>query len=873
MKTHTLSILPLLPLAAMVSRLQAADYTANNGDALNGAIWTPNAGALISGSNITPLAGDRLIYDTAGVTTNQITNNWANIVINAGAEFVTTGGSDNNRAVRPHLFLAGTGTDGNGAFKNTGNSWVQVSDVNLTDNATILLQGGGWRHDNHGTGFNALNLAGKTLTVNGNAGVWLVNTVLTGGGVINANNTAEFNFEANAVLPADVTLNLGSGTLHSSWDGAGKIMAGPVNTSNNSTIEARFNDLQKTYTGLITLGAGNTNFRTSDSGGGGGSLKIDGQITGGGTLVKDGGASVDTGNTRGILLLNNGSNNYTGGTSINSGHIRIGANNAVSTAGPLTVNSGTTLDLNGFNQTMHSGSVNAGGNVSGNGDFSIMSGTIRGTISGGGKAIIAGPGVTNLSPAAAITKAGGMDLAGGTVVPLGNNALASVTGTVTVTGDTTIKPGNHGFAEFHDGTGADQGGANDVFTNRAFTGLPGQSQLGITNGIPAIDSTAKPFGDYNRYLYSGKIVNTTGANIDVTFGEQYDDQIRVEIDGSTVQLDGAWNAASASSLVSLTPGAHDIRISSFDGVGGAGPHSGWTKGVGIKLGGHTIADPNGGGDNAAFSVINIANLNSMGLDITAGDITESKDVTINAGQKLIVDTSNMLHGGSYTMSGVLSGGGGLEKTGSGTMTLTGVSTYSGQTLISAGTLKLGPAGSLNPSSVVTVASGATFDASAVVGGLVIPVGQTLDGNGTVVGNTTVNGTASPGNSIGTLNVTGSLTLNGTTNMELDSTGAPISDELNATGTLDYGGTLNVTLLSAPATLALGETFDLFDAPSFFDVFTTINLPDLSGLSGPNDPWYWQNNLNVDGSLTVLPEPSTAAFAALAGAALLRRRRR
>ena len=117
----------------------------------------------------------------------------------------------------------------------------------------------------------------------------------------------------------------------------------------------------------------------------------------------------------------------------------------------------------------------------------------------------------------------------------------------------------------------------------------------------------------------------------------------------------------------------------------------------------------------------------------------------------------------------------------------------------------------------------------------------------------------------------SITDSGITNMEIDRTGAPISDEANAGGTIVYGGTLNVTLLSAPATLQLGDNFDLFDAPSFFDVFTTINLPSLSGLGDGN--WYWSNNLGTSGGIQVLPEPSSALMAGLAGLGLLARRRR
>jgi fibronectin-binding autotransporter adhesin len=238
-------------------------------------------------------------------------------------------------------------------------------------------------------------------------------------------------------------------------------------------------------------------------------------------------------------------------------------------------------------------------------------------------------------------------------------------------------------------------------------------------------------------------------------------------------------------------------------------------------------------------------MSSANLEVKAGGAvihTNGFDIAINQG---------------------LNGAGGLNKLGSGTLTLNGISTYAGQTIVSAGTLKLGAGASLNASSVVDVAAGASFDGSAVVGGIIIPPSQTLKGNGTLIGDTTVAGTLAPGNSIGTISVTGSVTLTGTSDFELDAS-IPDADLLVATGDINYGGTLNLSNLAGA--FSYGQTYDLFDASTFGGDFSAINWP--AGTTVAN----WVNDLDNTGSIIFVPEPGTTGLLALVLAGLARRRR-
>jgi autotransporter-associated beta strand protein len=79
----------------------------------------------------------------------------------------------------------------------------------------------------------------------------------------------------------------------------------------------------------------------------------------------------------------------------------------------------------------------------------------------------------------------------------------------------------------------------------------------------------------------------------------------------------------------------------------------------------------------------------------------------------------------------LNNGGGLTKTGVGSLTLSGANTYTGTTAISAGTLVLGTGGSL-ASTNFNVGAGAIFDVSAI-NGFGLAANQSLMGSGTVTG--------------------------------------------------------------------------------------------------------------------------------------------
>jgi T5SS/PEP-CTERM-associated repeat protein/autotransporter-associated beta strand protein len=190
---------------------------------------------------------------------------------------------------------------------------------------------------------------------------------------------------------------------------------------------------------------------------------------------------------------------------------------------------------------------------------------------------------------------------------------------------------------------------------------------------------------------------------------------------------------------------------------------------------------------------------------TANNITFPNDFTLGTGG-LFVRT----YGFSSTFSGVISGSGGLTKSGSftgsgpGTLTLTGNSTYSGPTTISFG--KLVVDGSI--ASAVTVNSGAILGGSGTVGGITINSGGIL----------------APGDSPGILTVNGNYTQQsgGVLNVELGGATAGTGfDQVAVSGSATVDGVLNLSLVNGFQPI-MGQRFAIITSSSETGNFSTIN---------------------------------------------------
>lgn len=191
-----------------------------------------------------------------------------------------------------------------------------------------------------------------------------------------------------------------------------------------------------------------------------------------------------------------------------------------------------------------------------------------------------------------------------------------------------------------------------------------------------------------------------------------------------------------------------------------------------------------------------------GTNGLAGQVYQVYSFTSTSGtQSLDMSGVNLGERLGATISGVISGTGGLTYAGPGTLTLSASNSYSGATTISAGLLEIGSAGTINSTSGITV-NGSTAEfkynsATALTQPLTLTQG-TISGTGTISADVVfaAGDSLSPGNSPGTQAYTGQLTWSplGTYEWELNAltgTAGTNWDLVNVTS-----GTFNLSGLSA-----------------------------------------------------------------------------
>jgi fibronectin-binding autotransporter adhesin len=249
------------------------------------------------------------------------------------------------------------------------------------------------------------------------------------------------------------------------------------------------------------------------------------------------------------------------------------------------------------------------------------------------------------------------------------------------------------------------------------------------------------------------------------------------------------------------------------------------------------------------------------LQAAANGLAVANVVRLNG--DVTVDTQS----NTMTLSGPISGTGGLDKIGSGTLMLTGASTYTGTTTVSEGVLNVN--GSLV--STVCVCSGATLTGTGSIGGLSVSGG----------------GIVAPGNSIGTLTVRGNVSFDVDGIYQVKANAAGQSDKINATGTATLtGGTVQVlaqggtyarqtryTILTANAGVTgkfTGVTSNLAFLTALLsydskDVFLTLARNDVTFASAAQTPNQRAVALALDRSASLSPLVQAVANLSATGA--------
>jgi len=264
----------------------------------------------------------------------------------------------------------------------------------------------------------------------------------------------------------------------------------------------------------------------------------------------------------------------------------------------------------------------------------------------------------------------------------------------------------------------------------------------------------------------------------------------------------------------------------------------------------------------------------------AQTVVNSGTATVNSGGNSGITTVNGSALNVYGRTGVstVNTGGTLNvKTGG---SLLGTSTVGGGTLLVDGT-----AGTVTVNSgTATVNTGGTINSTTVNGGLLsvngsagdalVNTGGTLGGSGSVQGLTLNGGIVAPGNSPGLLTAYELNGSNGTFQFQL---GAPTTrgvtyDAINVTSLLTLGANTAWTFETLDNyAYADGNTYDLFDwgtadMSTFDSAVLLAALPDLNTAS--TDLKWNVSNFTMDGTIGVIPEPSTGSLMVFGIASLI-----
>ncbi len=310
-----------------------------------------------------------------------------------------------------------------------------------------------------------LTLNGGTLQTTANMSIddTYRGITLNNSSTINVNNNTSLTI-SNSIAGTSTALltKAGSGTLvlaaSNSYAGGTAITSGLVN----------FSTLDNLGTGGVTFNGGGLQWATGStvdvssrtltfSGSAVSAIfNTNGNDVVLGTSIGAGGAGTLVKNGNGILSLN-ASNNYSGGTTVTAGEVKLGNNNALggASAGRLTISGGATTDLYGFSPTVSGVTLTSGtisdtgaspGTITSTSAFDLRSGTVSAKLGGAAGVSKTTTGLVTLTASNPYT--GGTTISGGTLYTdtaatlgansTGNNITINSTGVLTLTNSTNV---------------------------------------------------------------------------------------------------------------------------------------------------------------------------------------------------------------------------------------------------------------------------------------------------------------------------------------------------------------------------------------------------------------------------------------------------
>ena len=694
----------------------ALSFTGNNsytgGTLLTaGALELGSSGALGSTGTIS-FAGGKLRHTSSNTTdysdrfsnaasqSYSIDTNGQNVTY---ASALTSTGGTLSKSGTGTLTLTGTDSYTGSTAVNLGT--LQIGDGGTTgsidDTASVSVASGALLKFNHSNNHNfSVNISGDGNFDKDGTGTLILSGTnsYTGGTTLHA---GELELGSSSAIGSTGTISFAGGSLRHS-------------SSNTTDYSDRFsNAASQTYS--IDTNGQNVTYASDLS-------------SSGGTLSKLG---------AGTLILS-GANSYTGGTTLHAGELELGSTGAIGSTGTISFVGGSlryssssttdysdrfsnvasqaySIDTNGQNVTYASELSSAGGTLRKSGAGRL---TLTGTDSYSGNTTvnegilqIGAGGITgSIADTASVSVASGStlkfnrsdDLSFDKIISGAGNFEQAGAGKLTLSGSQIYT----GTTKISSGT------LNVIGTLSDLTAVTVDG--GATYAVGNADTIGSLAGAGNVTLGNGFTLSTGALNTSTTYSGAMSDDGSFEKLGNGVQSFTGNNSYTGGTT--LTNGT--LELGSSGALGSAGTIS-FAGGI-LRHTSNNTTDYSARFSNAASQLYNI-------------------------------DTNGQTV--SY-VSALISSGGTLNKSGTGTLTLTGNNTYTGITTVNAGTLAIGDggiSGSIDDTASVSVASGAALKfnhsddrsfAKVISGdGSFEKYGSdklTLTGNNTYTGITTVN---------------------------------------------------------------------------------------------------------------------------------------
>ena len=544
-------------------------------------------------------------------------------------------------------------------------------------------------------------------------------------------------------------------------------------------------------------------------------------IFNGGSVTENvyGGRSVNGPAQNNSVTMTNGSANWLlGGYSdsgdasgnrveVSGGTLSGGVNGGETTSGNATGNS---VDFSNVTATYVQGGYSGSGSATGN-SLALHSGTVQNNAFGGyvdsGSGEASDNSVTFNGGSVTNNIYGGMSAAGlaqNNSVIMTNGSANWLLGGYSANGNVI---GNSVNVSGGTLTGVSGGESNSGSATGNIVSISGGTVQSNVNGGFVASGSGKATGNIvnisgNADLSTATVaggISSSDAFTGNTLNKNSDAAVHIARNFASVNFGYSGNAnigeldstptGSALSGVTVNTNANNV---SFDGViSGSGSITKTGAGTLILSGTNTYS----GGTTISAGTLSIGSdtnigsgtntIGNKGTLLLSGNGTYTNDWTLSgAGSAIATDNNN-------TLSGVLSGNGGLTKTGAGTLTLTGNNTYAGGTAINDGTLK----GNIASGTDLSIAASAIYDGdnkARSVGGL-NGGGKILNTSGLTVQSGTFGGVIDNSNTSLIKTGAGTLTLSGTntyTGMTTVRSGTlALGSDLTSNQLTLYGGTV------------------------------------------------------------------------------------